>query len=322
MARPRKSSTVEEQAKLADELIQAQAKLRGGDNEPAPDDEDNELPPVDDSDDPPEDNEGLEGYDLSSLDEDEPPPQANKDLEHKLSVLQGKYNAETERLSTLLSQTMTELQTLKAQVNTRPHKQDEHEDLPDEDTSVDALRATYPSLYKSFLKLAKDEVMKATKGTQDKVEEITKQADEKRKEVYYSRLSEAVSSWEQINNHPSFLKWLNEPDEFSGTTRRNLLAAAHYRLDYKTTAKFFNTFIKEKGIRVKGKSNDSDELAPDTSGASVNRSNRSTGGEVTRAQMQKFYQDKANGKITGTQAEIDKMEAKFFQAVREGKVRN
>jgi hypothetical protein len=217
---------------------------------------------------------------------------------------------------------MTELQTLKAQVNTRAPEQDEQEDLLDEDTSVDALKTQYPSLYKSFLALAKSEVGKASKGTQEKVDEITKQAEGERKEVYYSRLSEAIPSWEQINNHPSFLKWLMEADEFSGTTRRNLLAAAHYRLDYKTTAKFFNAFIKEKGIRVKGKVNDSDELAPDTSGTSVNRSNRSTGGEVTRAQMQKFYQDKAAGKLTGTQAEIDKTEAKFFQAVREGKVRN
>jgi hypothetical protein len=327
MARPKKNS-VADAAKLADELIAAQAAEREKGSEPAPEDDDEvtlEIP----EDEPPQppDIDTSDGFDMSSLDEPEPPPAPpDKDLAHKLSVLQGKYNAETERLSTLLSSTMTEVQSLKAQLLKKTPAAPELADLSDDDADIDSLKTQFPALYKSFMALArseaKREVTMATKGTAEKVDAIVQKGEVDTKNAYYSRLTESLPSWEQINNHPSFLKWLNEPDEFSGTTRRNLLGAAYNRNDHTTTLKFFNAFIKEKGIRVKGKvTDDSDGLAPDTSGASVNRSNRSSGPEITRAQMQKFYQDKAMGKLDMSQADIEKMEARFFQAAREGKIK-
>jgi hypothetical protein len=320
MARPRKN-VVEDAAKRADELIAIQAAARTGDDEPAPDDD----PPVDElANLEDEGSDGQDGFDMSGLD-DEPAPDLtqNKDLEHKFSVLQGKYNAETSRLSSLLSTTMTELQDLKARVN--GPRTPELANLSDDNASIESFQEEFPGLYKSVLALARNEakreVTNATKGTTEKVNAIVQQGEMDKKNVYYSRLAETLPSWEQINSHPAFLKWLNESDEFSGTSRRNLIGAAFSRNDAATTLKFFNAFIKEKGIRVKGRPNDSDDIAPDTSGASVNRNSRGTGGEITRAQMQKFYQDKAQGKLSGTQAEIDKMEARFFQAVREGKVK-
>ena len=320
MARPRKNK-VEDAAKLADELIAAQAKLKDEGNEPALEDEG--TSPVDDLDGlPPDDlDESDDEWDLSRLDEGSPPAPDDKNLTHKLSVLQGKYNAETERLSTLLSQTMTEVQTLKAQLARRT-EQPTGDDLPDENVAIDSLKEQYPTLYKSFLALARAEVAKAVKGTSEKVDQIVQQGADDRRSVYYTRLAEKVPHWDKINNHPAFLKWLDEMDEFSGATRKVLLGAAYNRTDYNTTAKIFNAFLKEKGIRVRGKqSEDAENIAPDTSGGGTNRNLRSTEGFVARAEIDKFYQDKAHGRLTGTEAEIAKKEARFFQAVREGKVR-
>uniref|UniRef100_A0A6H2A1C6 Uncharacterized protein n=1 Tax=viral metagenome TaxID=1070528 RepID=A0A6H2A1C6_9ZZZZ len=323
MGRPKGSkNSVEDAGKLADELIAAEALERQRKEGSAPDDE---TPPVDDT--PPlvEDEEEPAGWDLSGLDEEPPPPADDKELAHKLSVLQGKYNAETERLSTLLSQTMTEVQALKAQLANRPTPTPELANLSDDEAGVEKFKQQFPSLYDSFAAAARvearAEVSKATKGTVEKVDAIVQQGAEEKKQVYYSRLSEALPNWEQLNTHPVFLKWLGENDEFSGTTRRNLIGAAFNRNDHATTIKFFNAFVKEKGIRVKGRPDDSDGLAPDTSGASVNRFYRSSGGEVTRAQMQQFYQDKAHKRLNMTDAEIAKLEAKFFQAAREGKIK-
>ncbi len=325
MARPRKNQ-VEDAAKLADELIAAQAQLKTGNpDEPAPDDD---TLSVDDSDEPAGDDdlEGSTGYDLSGLDDEPPVAPDDTDLAHKFSVLQGKYKTETERLSSLLSSTMTEVQNLKAQLASRPSTIPEIADLSDDNVAVDSLKEQFPTLHKSFMALARieasKEITKAVKGTTEKVDAIVLQGAEDKKNLYYARLSELIPSWEQINNHPAFLKWLGETDEFSGTTRKNLISASYGRNDYVTTAKFFNAFIKEKGIKIKGKlSADTDDIAPDTSGASVNRNVRLQAGEISRAQIAKFFQDKAQGKLVGTEAEIAKMEAKFFQAVREGKVR-
>lgn len=325
MARPKKNN-IEEAAKIADELIAAQASSKQNDEFTAPEN------PVDnfsvDDDSLVSDSEDLneaDGFDMSDLDEDPPEEKpTDKDLAHKLSVLQGKYNAETERLSTLLSSTMAEVQSLKDQLAKKPSTSSDVADLSDDDADINSLKTQFPALYKSFMALArseaKREITNATKGTVEKVDAMVQQSEVEKKNNYYSKIAEAMPNWEQINNHPSFIRWLNEPDEFSGTTRRNLLGAAYNRNDYATTLKFFNAFIKEKGIRVKGKPNDADDIAPDTSGTSVNRANRTNTGTISRAQMEKFYQDKAHGKLTGTQADIDKMEARFFQAVREGKV--
>lgn len=326
MARPKKNN-IEEAAKIADELIAAQASGKQNDEPVAPEDPpDNFL--VDDDPlvlDDPGDSGEADGFDMSDLDEDPPEDKsADKDLAHKFSVLQGKYNAETERLSTLLSSTMAEVQGLKDQLAKKSLSSGDVVDLSDDDADINSLKTQFPALYKSFMALArseaKREITNATKGTVEKVDAMVQQSEVEKKNNYYSKIAEAMPNWEQINNHPSFIRWLNEPDEFSGTTRRNLLGAAYNRNDYATTLKFFNAFIKEKGIRVKGKPNDADDIAPDTSGASVNRANRTNTGTISRAQMEKFYQDKAHGRLTGTQADIDKMEARFFQAVREGKV--
>ena len=323
MGRPKKvTNNVEDAVKLADELIALEAEKKDKANDPAPEDK----APVDESEVNLDNAESDETYDLSNLDEEPDVVAEDKDLAHKYSVLQGKYEAETGRLSRELSQLNTELQALRTQLATRSSASDATiDDTSSGDAGVETLREQYPELYKGFLSLArqeaKAEVTRTFKGTSEKVDAIVRESDETKKTNYFTKLSELVPAWEQINNHPSFAKWLIEPDEFSGTNRRNLLGSAFNRLDAVTSAKFFNAFIKEKGIKVRGsQSSDDDDIAPDTSGGNVRPQSRIRSGEVTRAEMQKFYQDKAHGRLSGTEAEINKKEARFFQAVREGKV--
>jgi hypothetical protein len=322
MARPKKvSNNVEDAAKLADELIALEAAARNGNSNDSALDENQ----VDESETNLDNAESNDTYDLSNLEDESNVVTEDKDLAHKYSVLQGKYEAETGRLSRELSQLNIELQALKVQLATKSSVSDPAlDEASSDDAGVEALREQYPELYKGFLLLArqeaKAEVTRSFKGTSEKVDAIVRESDETKKANYYTKLSELVPAWEQINNHPSFAKWLIEPDEFSGTNRRNLLGSAFNRLDAVTSAKFFNAFIKEKGIKVRGQSSNNDDIAPDTSGGNVRPQSRIRAGEVTRAEMQQFYQDKAHGRLSGTEAEINKREARFFQAVREGKV--
>jgi hypothetical protein len=317
MARQKKQQSVEEGARLAEELIRAQAELRNKDEDESALDDDT---PVDDlHDDSLNLQDDLDGgdFDLSKLDDevDDEPPE-NKDLAHKFSVLQGKYNTETKRLSDLLSQTMAELQELKQRV---PDKSSNIPDIIDDSVDVEKLKNQFPTIFNSLVALAKREAEKATKGTVDKVDAIVQQTEVERKKSYYSNLTKEVPLWEKINVHPSWIKWLSEVDEFSGTTRQNLINAAYNRMDYITTAKFFRAFMAEKGIKVKDKSVNDDDIAPDVTGTSVNRSTKQSKNKITRAYVEKFYKDKAQGKLIGTEAEIAKQEAAIYQAVAEGR---
>lgn len=323
MARPRKTQkTIEDAAREADEAIQKRAEeLAGADND-APEDD---LAPVDDNEPAPEpSDDGLDGYDLSNIDDGTPQPQNNdSEIQHKYDVLQGKYNAETKRLSDMLATAMAEIETLKVQIAT--NKPDaSHE--PSDNADIDTLKEEYPALYKSFLALArqeiKSEIGNAIKGTESKVNDILKSTEIDKRNTYYTSLSRLVPGYEQINSHPVFLKWLDEPvNDLSPAKRREFLTAAFNNYDPEGTAKFFNAFIKEKGIRPRAKTTVSDQIAPDTSGnvTRVNQAQQQSG--WTRAKISKFYQDKQAGLLNGTEAEIAKTEASIFQAVREGKVK-
>jgi hypothetical protein len=324
MARTKKRDlTVQEAAAEADKIIlENSKKVDTG----APIEED--LNPIEEGK-PVEDeviHEDLEGYDFSNL-EDEPPVEQqpsneSKEIQRKYDVLQGMYNTETKRLSDLLAQTMQEVEVLKGKLN-KPSVPDE----PAEDASIETLKEEYPALYKAFMALAKQEVQRevgsAMKDTTAKVDAIQQRTEVDSRNVYYQRLAELVPGYEQINSHPAFLKWLSEPvSELSPVPRRDFLTRAFNSMDAAGTAKFFNAFIKEKGVRVKGKFNPPDDIvAPDDSGNVARVNKAGTQGTVTRAEIAKFYQDKMAGLLPGTPEEIAKREARIFQLVREGKVR-
>lgn len=334
----KRSTNVEEAARLADELIAAQAARKAESNSQE-DGDIKESQKLEDNDDlniaqdeniSTEDTSISDDYDLSSIEDSTVVENANsdsdkriKELEHKYSVLQGKYSAETERLTQLLSTTMEELQRLRVQIEDVPSKKD---DLSDDESGVENLKEQFPALYKSFLSLArseaKNEVTKATKGTAEKVDTIMRQSEDERLNMYYGRLKEIVPAWEKINSHPVFLKWLSEMDEFSGTQRKVLLQSAFGRRDPVVTAKFFNAFIKEKGIKVKEKSTIADNIAPGSTGSNIsNPSARNNSTKIPRSEISKFYQDKIQGRLSNmSEADIAKQEARYFQAVREGRV--
>jgi hypothetical protein len=302
---------IEDAAREADKLIQQNAAaLTDPDSAPDPELVDGEIELEDKG------SQEMEGYDLSNLD-DEPAPQAQpdvKDIQHKYEVLQGKYNAETQRLSDMLSKTMQEVEAFKTHT---PTKDD------DEEPEVDTFKEEYPALYKAILALAKKEVQsevgKALKGTETKVDAMIQRSENDNKNLYYTRLAELVPGYEQINTHPAFLAWLSEPvSDLSTNSRRDFLSRAFNNLDAVATAKFFNAFIKEKGVRAKGKPPATDDIAPDSSG-NVERVNRQQSGSISRAEIAKFFQDKMAGLIP--KEEAAKKEARIFQLVKEGKVR-
>jgi hypothetical protein len=317
MARPKKTRTVDTENKTADELIQMQAELKGQQNqdEPAPDELDINEPVDENPDDGASTND--DEFDLSSLDGlQDNEQQVDTELQHKYDVLQGKYTAETKRLSDMLSQTMAEVQELKTKLAQRVNV-----DEPIDETAEENLKTQYPALYKGLLAIARKEARGAAKDTDAKVENIIQDGEKSRRIEYYNQLNRLVPVWEKLNSHPVFIKWLGEKDTFSGTSRENLIKSAFNRYDYETTAQFFTTFMKEKGVRTRSEADTNEYIAPDTSGSGrPQRGNPKT--VITRAQIAKFYQDKSQGRFNGTDEDARKFEARIMQAVKEGNVRS
>jgi len=311
---------IESGAAEAERLMELRKQEVGGEDGDAM-----EIPPEDDGiapDDPETPNDTLQDsdFDFSKLEDDvpqNPPPRPSDDIAHKYDVLQGKYKAETDRLSAMLSQAMQRI----GELESRSNNPTESSTPPDSDTDLEDFKTNYPALFKGVYKLVQQEAGSMVKSANDKVERIQQESEQSKRQVYFDQLGKLVPGWEKLNSHPSFLKWLEAPDTFSGASKKHLLLTAFNRMDYNTTAKFFDAFIKEKGIRVREpQSSDTDDIAPDTSGVSVRNESRNTA-TITGAQIEKFYADRVQGRYQGTEQDAIKFEARIMQAVKEGKIR-
>lgn len=138
-------------------------------------------------------------------------------------------------------------------------------------------------------------------------------------EVFFSKLSQAVPDWEQINADQRFLDWLGEEDPVYGVSRQAALTAAHKALDVKRVAAIFNTF---KALHQSQKSTKSVEkqVSPATTAAPAPTAQPEKP-VITQAQIQAFYRDVAQNKYRGREAEAAKLEQVINEAIAEGRVR-
>ena len=141
-------------------------------------------------------------------------------------------------------------------------------------------------------------------------------------EVFFSKLTQLVPDWEEINADQKFLDWLAEEDPVYGVPRQAALNAAHKALDVKRVANVFNTF---KALFRQPKQS----AAPKSVEKQVSPSTSATAGQtvqqekpvITQEQIQAFYRDVAQNKYRGREAEMARLEAMINEAIAEGRVR-
>ncbi len=288
------SRKAKEAGQKADELIAEQARIKAQNTEGNLDQDDTDLdeplaptnPEVD------LDLSQDDDLNLDGIDDDQ-----EKD-DHKYNVLQGKYNAETERLSNMLSQVMTENQQLKDRLDIISQGSNiDLNNVASDDPDLESLKTEYPKLYKGFLALAKNEMRGALKKTEDKVDGFVARSVVTEREKYYKELTGIIPQWNKINVHPSFTKWLMAKDKFSGQSKQSLLRSAYDRMDVEASAAFFESFMAEKGIKNQNSEiSDSESIAPNTSGIGTG-TRQIKPGSITRAEIAKCYSDRARGKF-------------------------
>lgn len=287
---------VDEMGELADKLI-----TEGRDQ----DDEDIDI---DDEDAPDADDDYL-------TIEDE--PAVTEDFEQKYNVLKGKYDAETQRMTQMLSQTMAEKEALrlKFEANAPVRK----EDTFDSDPDIQNIITEYPSLAKGIEKLASKIVAEKIKKTEAAVSERLNKTE---LDTYHSQLDAKVKDWRKINADPKFMEWLQVRDRYTGATRHELLMHSFNNFDAETSATFFSDYAKEKGLAVQSKKNAKEtNMALDTAGNDLPPQGGKKTGYISRADITQFYRDRAMGKFQGSEETAAKIEARILRAVKEGKVR-
>ena len=249
-------------------------------------------------------------------DSQQPPVgQQDESWEHRFKVLQGKYNSEVPRfahenkeLKTRLEQLESELTNLKNAKPVEPLVTPEdveqygdglidvarriaREELAGKQAEIDALKA---------------QLTQVQKHTTDTVERD-----------FFKTIAELVPQWQQINEDPAFLKWLDEVDELTGVARQELLSRAEQARDAVRVAKFFTSYQKTSSTWA-ANSNAAleQQVVPQTNKAPNTPPSKKV---WTRGEITEFYNRMRRGEVSDSDAIA--IEADITAAQVEGRIR-
>lgn len=282
-----------------------------------------------------------------------PQPQNPADWEHQFKSLQGRYSR-TDEENRRMSQQIADMQRLLATVSApqpqptpQPHQegggsgvrfgqrritQKEEEEFGKEFIDVVGRRAMeiQEATLQPVLSTLEQKI-RALEGQLGGVRQV-QQADSQ--ERIWNMLDREVPDWQNINNHPEFVRWLQIPDALSGLRRYDMLDEAFKTQQVGRVINFFRHFLGDMGyaqqpqprIQAPQPSNGAGNLdlaafaAPGRAkvGQPVEQSNKPM---YSVAEIKQFYTDRTFGKYKGREAEAQAIENDFFAAQREGRIR-
>lgn len=302
MSLPRAVLEAEEKAnKLHEELLKQQQAPANGEtpSDPPPSDPPPADPPV-----PPQ----------PTNDSPTPPVSGQDDnWEHRFKVLQGKYNAEIPRLAGENKDLKAKLTELEASLESLKNK-------PEPLVKPEEIEEYGEGLIDVARRIAREEL--ASKDAEinslkAKIDSLSNVTTKKVEADFFTSLTSMVPDWEQVNQDPKFLSWLDEVDELTGESRQTLLSRAEQSRDAARTAKFFNAFKKTSSTWAANSANALDQqVAPPTNKAP----NAPPAKKVwTRAEVSDFYARMRRGDISDADAVA--IEADIHAAQIEGRLR-
>jgi hypothetical protein len=244
------------------------------------------------------------------------PPPGNEDTsEHRFKVLQGKYNSEVPRLN-------AENKDLKAQLQQMQHDLEvlKNSKPPEALVKPEEIEQYGEGLIDVARRIAREELagkqaeIDALKSRLDSLSTTTTQNVEA---AFFKSLTEMVPDWEQVNQDPKFLTWLDEFDELAGESRQSLLSRAEKSRDAARTAKFFNAYKKTSSSWAANTTQALEsQVAPSTNKAP----NAPPAKKVwTRAEVADFYARARRGDIKDE--DVIAIEADIMSAQIEGRMR-
>jgi hypothetical protein len=293
----------------------------------------------------------------------QPQPQNPEDWEHQFRSIKGRYEQEA-ATNRRLTQQVTDMQRLLASVSGggAPHPGPPSEGSGVRFTSPIAGGGPQPPVFqrkvtpKEIADFGEDTLDVMGRRAQEVLEPVLAQVFGELQHVkrqlggvqntveydarvqMYRDLEKEVPNWNDINNHPAFLNWLDQVDPISRQTRRSFLVSAHNSNVSGQVVDIFKGFLADQAARgpVNG------GLQPGN--GSYSQSNPSPQVDLTQfaapgraktgqteippekpifnaADITQFYRDKVAGRYAGREAEMNQIEAQLYEAGREGRVR-
>lgn len=190
------------------------------------------------------------------------PPARNEDeaslWKQRYETLQGKYNAEVGRVAQQNRELQTQIQQLTTQVGEllKP-KQPESDPTPAQPLVRPEDAENYGSdMIDLVRRVAQDTIQKREAELNKVITELREENARLREglvgveqkqgqtaqQQFWNQFAQLVPDWEQINQDPRFLAWLEKTDPLSGQPRQILLNSAQDALDAQRVAAIFDAF--------------------------------------------------------------------------------
>ena len=149
-----------------------------------------------------------------------------------------------------------------------------------------------------------------------------------RESAFFAELESVHKNWEGLNADPNFMTWLQEPDGFSGRTRKDTLVNARSSLDSETVISLFSAYLQGGNANQDSEVNGSAyQPAVDVNAGRPNLPVNNGQGVliISNAEIQAFYAHKnqviRRKKMTPElKVQFDEQDAQIRLAMKEGRV--
>jgi len=293
------------------------------------------------------------------------PPAEDPTAEQRFKVLQGKYNAEVPRLHKTVQEKDRELEQMRNQLAStqallaglaQPPQLQPDQPL----VTQKEVQEFGPDLIDVVRRVAREEVVPRVRTLEEQfrpvaqtvqqmapvVQQTQQESQKTAAELAHERmcdgLDDMVPTWEQINNSPAFLEWLDQQDPYTGQKRGAMLTQAYGNGDVPRVANFFTGFMKEHAAvaptgqqQAPTPTGQTQPGTPQVSLASLAAPGTGVGGPVSAgappesgnqrvysgAEIRAFYADVQKGLYRSRAAEKEAIERDIFNAQKQGRIR-
>lgn len=238
--------------------------------------------------------------------------------EERYKALQGKYNAEVPRLHAEIKDLKEEIRNA-LQAATTPREVEQPIAPPPAPPSeyIEKIRDDYGDELANAFAASKAENDALRQQVNDLLNRTDQMQSTSALAQFATMLEQRGIDFDQQNNDPLFLEWLNEIDTFSGVSKQQMLSQAFESGDLSRAAEFFTAYagqqVTSQKIEPKPKPS-MEEHVTVKSNAAPKENVMDTPVAWTQQQIREFYRNKTAGMYSPEEAE--RLENQLFVALR------
>lgn len=262
------------------------------------------------------------------------PEETAKYWEHRFKTSAGIFNAEKAKQNTLIGELKDQVEELRSQMKNSQRQAPSSVDLKQHFTETeietygpDVLQAVHKTASiaadQSADRRVKEELDKRLTPIRQELDTAKSELRNKSENLFWDSVNKNVPNWMTINAEPKFLDWLGQKDPVSGFVRQDILTNAQNGLDSERVTALFTAFMKDSPASQATPVNVNREVVPEPNGQTnvVTNNDNSDAPVVYRAEIKKYYSDKAIGMYRNRPQAAEAMEKKILAAQKAGTIR-